>query len=246
MARRARQRGGGSRPARFDQRPDLAAQIAAVETQILVHRIEHRGGTRLRRQRKQRRLRHLQQRTQMPAPAQRPARRHGRQAFDPGAAQRLQQQRFRLILGVMRRQQAFAGPQLGREGRIASLARRRLERHPRRRLDGDGNDGQGNLQWAAQGRAGFAKRRSGGLHAMIDMHRAQAQAAQRCRPSRPRPPTMPPNPRRRSRRSPIPWRLAECGGRAPRAALPRKSYASWKAPKPRRRACRASSNCVTG
>ena len=142
---RARQRRAGARPSGLDQRPHLPPQIAAIETRILIHGIADTAA-RVRAECEQLALRHIEHRPQVPAASQGPANGHGRHALEPGSAQRLQQQRFRLVFAVMRSQQAFTGPKFRCECGIARVARGRLERRARRRSDIDGDHRQGYAQ----------------------------------------------------------------------------------------------------
>ncbi len=106
--------------------------------------------------------------------------RHGRQAGKSGAAQQLQQQRLRLILRMMRGQQAFARPQIPREAQVTRVARRRLDRHAAAGLNRNWNDAERNAQSRAQRGAGLAQGSGRRLQPMIDVHGANRQTAPRC------------------------------------------------------------------
>jgi hypothetical protein len=93
--------------------------------------------------------RDLEERPQMPAARQGTAHRHRGEALDPGSAKELQQQCLRLILGVMRSQQAFARCEVQREGPIPGLARSSLQRLAGR-LDRHLDHAERNLEPSAE------------------------------------------------------------------------------------------------
>ena len=128
-------------------------------------------------------LRYAEQRAQMPTVAEGSTHRHGRQAGKSGAAQQLQQQRLRLILRMMRGQQAFARSQVAGEAQVTRVARRRLDRHAAAGVDGHRNDAERDAEPRAKRGAGLAQSGRGRLQPMIDVHRANRQAARGVRPS---------------------------------------------------------------
>ncbi|CRR32394.1 hypothetical protein PAERUG_E15_London_28_01_14_09662 [Pseudomonas aeruginosa] len=171
MRRAARHAGDGLRPVGGETRHDLPAQVVAREARILVGRILHPVQPVRLRIGFQFGAGNPEQGSAQAAAAQRPARRHRRQAAQARSTQQAEQQGLGLVVEVLRGEQHLSLAQARLECAIAGVARRLLDAA----ANGDLHplDPQRDTQRPADRLAVRRPTVRRSLQAMVDMQRRQ-------------------------------------------------------------------------